>query len=441
MRERTLVNNSPAAHPSTIGRSYSGTCANPWFVSVGPTTYYTTVNPRNETIVTHDVVTPNFTRRRNAGEIINNPYDSTRTLETDVEWPMQYSLLKKILDCPGGVGRIVGSTQIGWASSKYLCKKHNTSLQLIDYQAPQPEIDVEALKSLAVTEAYAKADASEAAVLCTLAEAKESVHGILYILQRAMKIKRMVKKLDAIAEMRGAISSKNRTLQALRKEISSKELQARYMEARYSIRPLIYDAKQIFDALMNNSSVGTKLRQTYRGKMVGMATVTEEVDGRVTNPFKTKLGAMSRRNVECRAGVLTDTQITMVGLWGLDQPVEALWEIIPFSFIWDWFFNIGRVIAAMTPNVGVKRLASWVVTKDVTTYETWVEDSWIDPTYLADYQHSRVYSVEGAHYEKMTQLTTREVDVFGKISIRANIRLNLPKLLDLAIILKQFAKR
>jgi hypothetical protein len=40
-----------------------------------------------------------------------------------------------------------------------------------------------------------------------------------------------------------------------------------------------------------------------------------------------------------------------------------MWELTPFSFIIDWFLNVGTTIAAWTPNAGVTQLASWVTVK------------------------------------------------------------------------------
>jgi len=39
-------------------------------------------------------------------------------------------------------------------------------------------------------------------------------------------------------------------------------------------------------------------------------------------------------------------------------PITA-WELIPFSFVVDWFVNFGDYIQALTPKLGIKGLSSW----------------------------------------------------------------------------------
>jgi hypothetical protein len=48
-------------------------------------------------------------------------------------------------------------------------------------------------------------------------------------------------------------------------------------------------------------------------------------------------------------------------VWGVDQPLESIYELIPFSFILDWFFNFGNWIAMWTGNAGISPLASWIM--------------------------------------------------------------------------------
>jgi hypothetical protein len=76
-----------------------------------------------------------------------------------------------------------------------------------------------------------------------------------------------------------------------------------------------------------------------------------------------------KRQVDVRAGVLCQVEaLNHISIYGLTQPVEAIWELIPFSFIVDWFFNVGNTIGSWTPEMGTKTLASWYVINN-TTYQ------------------------------------------------------------------------
>jgi len=56
---------------------------------------------------------------------------------------------------------------------------------------------------------------------------------------------------------------------------------------------------------------------------------------------------------------LADIRVSNPNLWianqmGLVNPASWLWEAIPFSFVVDWFSNVGQVLAAMTDFAGLE---------------------------------------------------------------------------------------
>jgi hypothetical protein len=71
----------------------------------------------------------------------------------------------------------------------------------------------------------------------------------------------------------------------------------------------------------------------------------------------------------------------------------AAWELIPFSFVADWFVNIGPYVRAITPKVGVHSLGSWTTTKDEQVSDTScfvkslddTDDVILNPGYCSEY--------------------------------------------------------
>lgn len=58
-------------------------------------------------------------------------------------------------------------------------------------------------------------------------------------------------------------------------------------------------------------------------------------------------------------------------IWGIDKPVTALWNAIPFSFVVDWFTNIGELITQLEstqPLLKVKLLSAGYSVKVVTEH-------------------------------------------------------------------------
>lgn len=55
---------------------------------------------------------------------------------------------------------------------------------------------------------------------------------------------------------------------------------------------------------------------------------------------------------------------------GLSNIPRILWDGATFSFVVDWFVNVGKFIYALTPNPYVRRLSSWITVRDT---KSWVE--------------------------------------------------------------------
>lgn len=292
------------------------------------------------TETTTDEVTPGFQKRINNGEIINSPF--TRIKETTEFLPVTgFSHSYKYVDhgtCSGvlydKIYRIYGS---------YSVPSVNIPAFLSDSVVP---VSPGSISSLAVTEAFSRVDASEILALATAAEGRKTIESMASIFLRLFRIVKALKKLDA---------------KVLRKEISAKEIANRYMELRYAIRPLIYDVQGIGRALNTRHE---HVRRTARGSQSAAGQYQDTVENQPHSWLaRCDWKREANLSVSCRAGVLYSVNIDTVSVYGLDQAVETMWELTPFSFIIDWFLNVGNTIAAWTPNAGVTQLASWVTTK------------------------------------------------------------------------------
>jgi hypothetical protein len=128
-----------------------------------------------------------------------------------------------------------------------------------------------------------------------------------------------------------------------------------WLEARYAWRPLMYDAQGIVKAL--NRSYGYT-RRTFRGG--ASESVTETGDFSVFQGGLEYQVSWSSTSVKsARAGILTHTDLGVGESLGLHNVASTVWEIVPFSFVVDWFVNMGGVLSTIDSNPNVKTLASW----------------------------------------------------------------------------------
>lgn len=151
-----------------------------------------------------------------------------------------------------------------------------------------------------------------------------------------------------------------------------------WLEYQYGIRPLISDVKNAISAYASADSLLTTKK--LKGKSMGQwsKTITQDV----SLPFlgTPMLGGVSSkfpvtytRLVMCRVGAIASTSpiYNTNPNWGLSwaNVLPAAWELIPYSFLIDYFTNVGDIIQAYTvPKAGLSKF--WMTTsiEDAITY-------------------------------------------------------------------------
>lgn len=389
--------------------------------------YYQSV--LSETIT--DVVVPQFKKRSAQGEIFNNPMQRVSVEEYDavgtyVDTALSYRLAWNSNDPTDDIPLVkTGYEIIREVALRDLVPTFTLSTK--------PNIDIMRLSQLAVTKAYANIENSKANMLATAAEGRKTINGFVDIFKRVWKIYRAVRKGN---------------VKYLRKQISAKELANRYMEWRYGIRPCIYDAKQILDAVTNPQK--TSDRFTYRGFESESASLNPVERKLLTKAIGYKIyrylyGQYTcTRKVDVSAGVMCKIDnVSAANNYGLDQPIETMWELVPFSFIADWFFNIGQTIASFTPESGVTQLASWCTVRDSVSHVLTPTRTETVLYYEPDPRYPDVYTLSytGGQRSRIETTYTRVADPQRSFWPTCKVKLDPSKLLDLAIIIKNLASK
>lgn len=145
-----------------------------------------------------------------------------------------------------------------------------------------------------------------------------------------------------------------------------------WLEYRYGMLPLFIDAETIINEAERMRARCIKARYqvaraTERDEVVHTQTVSVAAygsvmfHGNVTESAKIRSSA----GVIFREKPLTTQQKLrkLLGLRLSDVPTTA-WELVPLSFVADWFVNVGDWLAAITPNPYVEVLGNWVTTVD-----------------------------------------------------------------------------
>jgi len=220
----------------------------------------------------------------------------------------------------------------------------------------------------------------------------------------------------------------------LKRELTFKELSSRYMEARYALRPLVYDAAGVCEA-WNKSTTNGYQRQTFRGYASDVYEVSDTFTSKSWWQATRTVKRTGTITVHARAGVLTDVEVSKLAVWGADAIIDAGWELLPFSFIVDWFWNVGKTVSSWMPRMGVRKLTSWVTVKSVATMINELES-------VSNLPNVPAWDADSAFYwsgvkTRLETRVTRTPNPSREIMPHLNVRLDNLKLLDLTLIFKQ----
>lgn len=309
-----------------------------------------------------DTVTDSFHSRKRRGEIIMNSLESNKTTITQSKRRLEHSFW----------GSYVGGIKYEYV---YPSAVPDNSYQpftgyadgALWYDINDLDVDTTNEEQLMLDQVYSKADPATTSALVTIAEARKTIVGLRQIFVKAY---RLFHHLDeALAKLTAnkhlgyrdylqyghSIADVPKLL-----EKSSVEAQELYLGFRYGIRPLIYDLTGTIKAFQKSYS---NLRQIARARSIVLATPTQSTKTVDFNNFRTTWLIQKSCVAEVSAGLLYDISPgvgdSLTASLGLFDFMKAGWDLVPYSFVVDWFLDVGNHINTWTPVVGVSRLGTW----------------------------------------------------------------------------------
>lgn len=122
---------------------------------------------------------------------------------------------------------------------------------------------------------------------------------------------------------------------------------------QYGVRPLVQDLKGSVDAYWKARAVRPCIQR------VNVKTKSERFSQTVFDPFD-NVYAQTYASLKGRAVAYVEIQVG-ADLWstadmlGLTNPALLAWELIPYSFVFDWFVNVGDYLQAAQSIRGLQR--------------------------------------------------------------------------------------
>jgi len=342
----------------------------------GVTTTNAYVLPSRESEQTYDFEVENFHRRKANGEIFNNPYLN----------------VKKIYETND---RIV-STFRNWNSSNVTLNSDavdfnrtylTEQITLQNWVAPAVNLDTLEAERNAQINAMASVNATDVDALAFAAEwsKTKNLHrdlgnallGLFGGAKAAIR-KAKYRKIPLYDEFgRPILNRSGKPKYKYLHDPASEKLMGNtrgqsaanlYLAGRFGIAPLINDVESAGKYLEHIYNP----RYTARGNVSiqGQATAVKQLG--IYHGF-IPVTVQTTRTFEARYGILYESDLlsrAMAGL-GLTRPFSSAWQLMPWSFVADWFLNFGRYLDAIQPSGLTKTLSAWGSTRD-TVVVTWI---------------------------------------------------------------------
>lgn len=126
-----------------------------------------------------------------------------------------------------------------------------------------------------------------------------------------------------------------------------------YLEYVYGLRPLMNDVYTVWQLLKDQSPESLLLS----GKGSGQRTIHKEPDsGNITGTSVFRNGGTAELRARCSLFARIDPDykgLRALNQLGLSNPLGLAWDLVPYSFVVDWFVPIGPVLYALSARAGL----------------------------------------------------------------------------------------
>lgn len=229
--------------------------------------------------------------------------------------------------------------------------------------------DLEFCKSRAILGALLKAKDQKSMLLVTLAERKKTWSMVGDHVRRLARMRASFLR-NLIRKKKGANPAKagEELLAEVGKYLSPTNIHNVWLEGRYGWLPLLMDIKGGAELLA--SRMVDPLQKRFRDVVTRKSERQEIVDW---NGFKWKGKVLVEYETTTTASCGGFLEVTNedgrdLARAGVTNPLEVMWEILPYSFVVDWVVSVGKYVEAINATAGLTFKSTFLTTCVETRY-------------------------------------------------------------------------
>jgi hypothetical protein len=211
--------------------------------------------------------------------------------------------------------------------------------QVGSYVVPDPGYDNGRDKS--VTSALNKLVANSSNWGENLGQARKTIDGLAKVVSRGARLLKAFKDRDFSYLYRGlSIRDAQKTLADL------------WLEYSYGWKPLASDIYHL------NNAVQDYLKKPLPVMATATGSSSNEVSFLWENWFYHEGWSKSRHTTYLEANMV-NPELALLNSAGLANPLAIAWELVPWSFVVDWFIPVGNTLQACTAGLGLEFTAGF----------------------------------------------------------------------------------
>lgn len=192
-----------------------------------------------------------------------------------------------------------------------------------------------------------------------------------------------------------------------------KELANGWLELEFGWKPLVQDVYAAVELYRNGLASRGQMVVATGSKSGYYKPVGSSFENRYSNLIQNQLAP----RIKSRSyGVVRDPNLFTLNELGLANPALLAWQLLPFSFVVDWFLPISQILGMMSNRIGISNYAVCVV------YETNQASKWRCSGVLTKLSKTVTRDVRSSIFTDVTRISPRSLGLWHAATSAALIR-------------------